>query len=212
MDTKQGKSAIDVINGLQDLPPVYYRMVVDALRDAVGCALCGGNDHNADECKRFAGERESFEEWYPTGCPVAGVTAKLSALAGFRAGADWQARAAQTAPVVPDGYVLVPVEPTEAMRAAYEMSAIAPMGPISIYGYRAMLGAAPAAPAQGQQVDRWIPVSERLPDPTEHIRVFAVSALSDAVTIWATMSITRNPEGFAYWMPLPAAPTQGGGV
>lgn len=63
----------------------------------------------------------------------------------------WQkARAAQPAPVVPEGYVLVPVEPTEAMRAAYEMSAIAPMGPISIYGYRAMLA---AAPAQGQQVD-----------------------------------------------------------
>lgn len=29
-----------------------------AATEPIGCALCGGNDHNADECKRFAGERE----------------------------------------------------------------------------------------------------------------------------------------------------------
>lgn len=40
---------------------------------------------------------------------------------------------------------LVPVELTEAMREAYEANSIAPIGPISKYGYRAMLDAAPVA-------------------------------------------------------------------
>ncbi|MBU0792037.1 MAG: hypothetical protein KKC55_16435 [Gammaproteobacteria bacterium] len=43
---------------------------------------------------------------------------------------------------------LVPVELTEAMREAYEANSIAPIGPISKYGYRAMLDAAPEAPRQ----------------------------------------------------------------
>lgn len=43
---------------------------------------------------------------------------------------------------------LVPVELTEAMREAYEANSIAPIGPISKYGYRAMLYAAPVADAQ----------------------------------------------------------------
>lgn len=42
-------------------------------------------------------EKVAFEDWYPLGCPGAGVTAQLSARAGFRAGAAWQrARTAQT--------------------------------------------------------------------------------------------------------------------
>lgn len=32
------------------------------MNEPIGCALCGGNDHNADECKRFAGEREAISE------------------------------------------------------------------------------------------------------------------------------------------------------
>ena len=43
---------------------------------------------------------------------------------------------------------LVPVELTEAMREAYEANSIAPIGPISKYGYRAMLDAAPVAESQ----------------------------------------------------------------
>lgn len=43
---------------------------------------------------------------------------------------------------------LVPVELTEAMREAYEANSIAPIGPISKYGYRAMLDAAPVADTQ----------------------------------------------------------------
>lgn len=43
---------------------------------------------------------------------------------------------------------LVPVELTEAMREAYEANSIAPIGPISKYGYRAMLDAAPVTEIQ----------------------------------------------------------------
>lgn len=44
-------------------------------------------------------EKAAFDDWYPLGCPGAGVTAHLSARAGFRAGAAWQRTSpAQTAP------------------------------------------------------------------------------------------------------------------
>lgn len=33
------------------------------MNEPIGCAKCGGNDHNTDECKRFAVERERFEAW-----------------------------------------------------------------------------------------------------------------------------------------------------
>lgn len=35
-------------------------------------------------------ERAAFDAWFPLGCPVAGVAAQMAALAGFRAGAEWQ--------------------------------------------------------------------------------------------------------------------------
>lgn len=97
--------------------------------------------------ERIKAEADAFFEW--DGEDRSLVTTTSCLLFAQHIAGLIQDRAAQPAPVVPEGYVLVPVEPTEAMRAAYEMSAIAPMGPISIYGYRAMLA---AAPAQGQQL------------------------------------------------------------
>lgn len=32
------------------------------MNEPIGFTTCGGNDHNADECKRFAGEREAISE------------------------------------------------------------------------------------------------------------------------------------------------------
>ena len=46
-------------------------------------------------------------------------------------------------PVIPDGYVMVPKEPTEDMRDAYYESSVAPISRLSICGYQAMLAAAP---------------------------------------------------------------------
>lgn len=53
-------------------------------------------------------EKAAFDDWYPLGCPGAGVTAQLSALAGFRAGAAWQrARPAQTEQQpIPEGWLI----------------------------------------------------------------------------------------------------------
>lgn len=161
MDTKQGKSAIDVINGLQDLPPAYYRMVVDALRDAVGCALCGGNDHNADECKRFAGERERFEAWYERTYGVRAfaqnVDHSYTEPTTEMIWAGWLARAAQPAPVVPEGLPSVLDEYERQTKQLPCQHEIRERG-CSTYNWRmsvirdlrAMLA---AAPAQGQQVE-----------------------------------------------------------
>lgn len=56
----------------------------------------------------------------------------------------YAAPVAKEAPAVPEGWKLVPVEPTEAMRYAYEREAA--VGRIDVPAYRAMLAAAPQAP------------------------------------------------------------------
>lgn len=50
----------------------------------------------------------------------------------------WQAAKAQ----VPEGFVLVPKEPTLMMSVAYEVNSIAPISSLSVRGYKAMLEAA----------------------------------------------------------------------
>ena len=49
----------------------------------------------------------------------------------------------------------VPVILTDAMREAYERHSIAPVGPISKFGYEAMLDAAPVAPAIESMLETW---------------------------------------------------------
>ena len=55
----------------------------------------------------------------------------------FRAG--WQAAKAQA---VPEGFVLVPKEPTFRMSFAYQMNSVAPISSLSVSGYKAMIEAA----------------------------------------------------------------------
>lgn len=43
---------------------------------------------------------------------------------------------------IPEGCVVVPVEPTEGMRSAYLDASIAPISTLSIAGYKAMIKAA----------------------------------------------------------------------
>ncbi len=50
----------------------------------------------------------------------------------------WQAAKAQA---VPDGYCVVPKEPTPKMSIAYQKNAIAPVSSLSISGYKAMIEA-----------------------------------------------------------------------
>lgn len=64
---------------------------------------------------------------------------------------------------VPDGYVLVPVEPTPEILATITEAIKVMRG--SAATYSRVLAAAPKAP------DGWIPVSERMPDPESERRV-----------------------------------------
>lgn len=50
---------------------------------------------------------------------------------------------AHTEQVIPDGWKLVPIEPTEAMKKAYYDSSLAPISKLSVTGYRALIAATP---------------------------------------------------------------------
>jgi len=50
---------------------------------------------------------------------------------------------AHTEQVIPDGWKLVPIEPTEAMKKAYYDSSLAPISKLSVTGYRDLIAAPP---------------------------------------------------------------------
>lgn len=122
------------------------------------------------------------------------------------------------APVIPDGYVMVPREPTEEMNKAgwaamNEHDAINPT-------YRAMIAAAPhETPALNslQSVvtvpGKWIPVSERMPE--QFVVVLScttdggiyVAALNHRMT-WDDGDFFDDIQDVTHWMPLPAAPQE----
>ena len=64
---------------------------------------------------------------------------------GSISGLDYEPLYAHPLPAqaVPEGWQLVPVEPTKEMCDAYCEGSIAPVGNLSRYGYKAMLSAAP---------------------------------------------------------------------
>ena len=146
-------------------------------------------------------------------------------LKAFKAGAEWKARAALSAPSHGEQVRVVPVEPTEAMRKAAQ-DKLASEGLIVTdwlihTAYSAMLYAAPAA-------DAWIPVSERLPGDqghdSEEVLCFLnghCSRLDDECRQgggWGirlgyydadigTFRVLGRPKSHVtHWMPLPAAP------
>jgi hypothetical protein len=89
---------------------------------------------------------------------------------------------------VPDGYALVPIEPTpEMIKAALDKPCFDPLGDplpwshITRTSYAAMLAAAPAAPA----ADGWIPVSERLPDIGSTVIAYYLNSYGKGRTIRA---------------------------
>ena len=53
----------------------------------------------------------------------------------------WSAWRAAKVQAVPDGYCVVPREPTPKMSIAYQKNAIAPVSSLSISGYKAMIEA-----------------------------------------------------------------------
>ncbi|HDZ9106818.1 DUF550 domain-containing protein [Klebsiella pneumoniae] len=126
----------------------------------------------------------------------------------------------QPAPVITDGYVMVPKEPTQAMCAAFNDS---DYGRKSLRErYVAMLAAAPHDnPALNslQSVDsvagKWIPVSEQMPEVGDIV----LTAIGCGVTVGETECTATGFRFFTsvisgrelpatHWMPLPAAPQE----
>ncbi|MBX4661172.1 hypothetical protein CWS54_14635 [Klebsiella michiganensis] len=133
---------------------------------------------------------------------------------------------AGNSPVIPDGYVMVPKEPTQAMCAAFNDS---DYGRKSLRErYVAMLAAAPHdTPALNSLqsidsvADRWIPVSERMPDVGVKVLCFPVKDEPIHATFngqlwlqdvsWSGSDDPIDnviPVSVTHWMPLPAAPQE----
>lgn len=111
---------------------------------------------------------------------------------------------AGNSPVIPDGYVMVPKEPTEEMNKAgwaamNEHDAINPT-------YRAMLAAAPAGIPMNST--KWIPVSERMPETDGNYWGWWSESKRQG-PVWFIKSELQaqfQSHEITHWMPLPAAP------
>ncbi|MCW9169195.1 DUF551 domain-containing protein [Klebsiella pneumoniae] len=122
---------------------------------------------------------------------------------------------AGNSPVIPDGYVMVPKEPTEAMLTASYMFAHVDATRES---WSAMLAAAPQSPGSEPATvpGKWIPVSERIPDNTEP--VLCIEKRADFGTYGQPFVCWHDGGGWVgktnyrpivtHWMPLPAAPQE----
>ncbi|HBV2628505.1 Eaa1 [Klebsiella pneumoniae] len=128
---------------------------------------------------------------------------------------------AQPAPLVPDGYVMVPKEMTDEIGEAIAMQANC-CGGIALDIYDAMIAAAPHdTPALNslQSVDSvtggWIPVSERMPEAEGHYLVWANASRIDGYCDHLAIATYQGGEWsnefnwlVTHWMPLPAAPQE----
>ncbi len=131
---------------------------------------------------------------------------------------------AGNSPVIPEGYVMVPKEPTEAMINAWLSEVANWRGHVA--GYKAMLAAAPQPQNAPQNIPEiipgWIPVSERMPEKNQNVLI-SVNFDSDLVeplicsarytgSTFRRGDVTVKPgtgiEEATHWMPLPAAPQE----
>ncbi|WP_407302661.1 DUF551 domain-containing protein [Raoultella planticola] len=114
---------------------------------------------------------------------------------------------AGNSPVIPDGYVMVPKEPTaEMIWAAKYCFTSTPGWDVFKSAYIAMLAAADCSIPMIS--DRWVPVSERMPERGDYLvtdgRDFDVQSFDGEQFIpgfvWE--------DAITHWMPLPAAPQE----
>lgn len=118
---------------------------------------------------------------------------------------------AGNSPAIPDGYVMVPKEPTEAMlAAAKEWTGLTSTAEAV---YIKMLEAAPQPQNAPQNIPeiipQWIPVSERVPENDGAYLCWDkryVTTYAFIFGAWqANQFIAKN---ITHWMPLPAAPQE----
>lgn len=103
-------------------------------REVFEKALAGNNIHNLKVCTIFDDEKNEY--FASDVCDPSEDHIVESINLSWRM---WQAAKAQA---VPEGFVVVPKEPTDAMYQAYARHSVAPMSTLSKTGYKAMLEAA----------------------------------------------------------------------
>ncbi|WP_442564520.1 DUF551 domain-containing protein [Klebsiella michiganensis] len=134
----------------------------------------------------------------------------------YRAGRESAAQAGNS-PVIPEGYVMVPKEPTPEILAVITEAIKSMRG--SAATYARVLAAAPQPQSAPQNIPEiipgWIPVSERMPGSQEWVIVFAkwanqqVLCWDDVQNRWTDFEDqSYYADMFTHWMPLPAAPQE----
>ncbi|WP_445991732.1 DUF551 domain-containing protein [Klebsiella pneumoniae] len=128
---------------------------------------------------------------------------------------------AGNSPVIPEGYVMVPKEPTEAMINAWLSEVANWRGHVA--GYKAMLAAAPQPQNAPQNIPEiipgWIPVSERMPEDEQEVLTINkmghrfVSFFDKHSGLFfdrldAPAACCIEHVLVTHWMPLPAAPQE----
>lgn len=130
---------------------------------------------------------------------------------------------AGNSPVTPDGYVLVPIEPTMAMLDEFD-SIIDHGAEDSKDAWSRLIAAAPQQQNAPQNIPEiipgWIPVSERMPERDVDVQVYCADKKEQMVGYmerneaegWFRFASLPNGCGVyclpTHWMPLPAAPQQ----
>ncbi|RXI15761.1 hypothetical protein DOD04_27220 [Klebsiella michiganensis] len=136
---------------------------------------------------------------------------------------DGSAVAALTGiPMIPDGYVMVPKEPTPEILAVITEAIKSMRG--SAATYARVLAAAPQPQNAPQNIPEiipgWIPVSERLPEREVDVQVYCTETKEQMVAYlerkeregYFRFATWRTGDGIycqpTHWMPLPAAPQE----
>jgi hypothetical protein len=114
---------------------------------------------------------------------------------------------AGNSPVIPNGYVMVPKEPTaEMIWAAKYCFTSTPGWDVFKSAYIAMLAAADCSIPMIS--DRWVPVSERMPERGDYLvtdgRDFDVQSFDG----WQFIPGFVWEDAITHWMPLPATPQE----
>ncbi|MBC3639990.1 DUF551 domain-containing protein [Klebsiella sp. Kps] len=118
-------------------------------------------------------------------------------------------------PVIPDGYVMVPVEPTKEILDEFD-SIIDYGAEDSVDAWHRLLAAAPQSPGSEPATvpGKWIPVSERMPE--DRISVILWDAEIGEVTSGHCSHKTQTfyhcgdaiENEITHWMPPPCAPQE----